>query len=109
MNVLKSLWASVEVSPRFLLVAWTVITLVLIPWTILLLPPMPLAELGKQVWYVTLISHVALILSGISAIQAARVEVRQEDQETKKREEFDQEFEELIFQVKEILVILQKK
>lgn len=63
------------------------ITVGLIPWTILLSPGMPLAKLGEQVWYVTLISHVALILAGLSAFQAARVEVRQEREEAQRAEE----------------------
>ena len=48
--------------------------LFLIPWTILMLPGLPLFSLGQSVWYVTLISHIALIMAGMAAFEAARVD-----------------------------------
>jgi len=99
---MRSLWASVELKPRFMLWLNGIVTLILIPWTILLVQGMPLADLGEQVWYVTLISHVALILSGLSAFQAARVEVRQEAEEKRRLEEDAEDMKELLDAVREL-------
>lgn len=46
-------------------------------WTFFCLPVAPGAKLAEQVWYVTLISHVALVLALLSWWQSTRVEVRQ--------------------------------
>lgn len=49
-------------------------------WTFFCVAPFsPGFQLAGQVWYVTLISHVALVLALLSAWESSRVEVRQED------------------------------
>jgi hypothetical protein len=69
------------IKPRWLLWLYGAVTVLLVPWTVLLLPVGPLADLGTKVWYVTLVSHVALILAGLSSWQGGRVEVRQDEAE----------------------------
>lgn len=51
-----------------------------VPWTVLLTPlgPSVLEQLGRQVWYVTFISHVAFVVALMSSWQGARVEVKQD-------------------------------
>lgn len=82
MNLLRTLWANVEGNPVFMrkMNGWLIVFL--IPWTVAMtIPGTPLYDLGKQVGYVTFISHVALILGCLGAYQAARVEVKQDDQQ----------------------------
>lgn len=76
---MRELWNRINLSPQFMrtLNGWIIV--LLFPWTILMIPGLPLFALGQEVWYVTLISHVALILSALAAFEAARTEVRQED------------------------------
>jgi hypothetical protein len=55
-------------------VAYTVGLVFLVLWTGFCLVPGMGKNLAGQVWYVTLISHVALILSLLPAWHAARIE-----------------------------------
>jgi hypothetical protein len=81
MRHLHTVWDKINLSPRAMrhLNGWIIVFL--IPWTILMLPGLPLIGLGQEVWYVTFVSHLALILAALGAFVAARVEVRQEEDE----------------------------
>lgn len=48
-------------------------------WTIACVVPGPGLKLAQQVWYVSFISHLALIISLIPAWHATRVEENQEN------------------------------
>lgn len=87
MERIEAFWDRLALSPTVMRRLNLTVLLLLIPWTILTLPGLPLIFLAKQVWYVTLISHVALLLASLSAWQSARVEVRQESEENRRQEE----------------------
>lgn len=100
MNQARSLWAYVKDSPIFVYVVNKYLLWFLLPWTILLaVPGSPLAHLGQSVSYVTFISHIALILGAWSTLQAARVEVKQEQYEQAKDSEFEGRIEEKAEQI----------
>jgi hypothetical protein len=52
---------------------------VLVPWTVLTLPGLPMAKLAQEVWYVTFISHIALVLALVGSLQGAFAEKKAED------------------------------
>lgn len=100
---MKSLWASVEINPKFMLRLNLVILIFLLPWTLLLaVPGSPLADLGASVTYVTFISHVALILSCMSTVQAAQVEIKQEQIEKDRQDENSADLDEVERKVGEV-------
>lgn len=48
-------------------------------WTFFCLPGAPGVTLAEKVWYVSLVSHIALVLALLSWWQSTRVEVRQDE------------------------------
>lgn len=85
MNMMRSIWASVQGNPIFMMRfnGWG--CLLLIAWTFFCLTVPIGKQLAASVSYVTFISHIALVLGFLGAWQASRVEVVQE-QERQKRE-----------------------
>jgi hypothetical protein len=55
-------------------IVYTAALVLLVVWTIFCLVPGPGKDLAGEVWYVTLISHVALVLSLLPAWHAVRIE-----------------------------------
>lgn len=93
--MIKSLWASVIENPvRFKQInGWLVIV-----WSTLVPISYVLGWL-ESVTYVSALSLYALITGHLSTWQAARVEVRQEQDEERKDDEFEARVEEKINQV----------
>jgi hypothetical protein len=100
---MRGLWASVEINPKLMLRLNLAILLFLLPWTALLaVPGSPLVDLGASVTYVTFISHVALILSCMSTVQAAQVEIKQDQIEKARQDENSADLDEVERKVGEV-------
>jgi type VI protein secretion system component VasK len=92
-----------HISPKFLLVVSLVLVIVITPWMVLTaVPGAPFISVGQSVVYVTFISHVAILYAALSTIQAAQVEIRQEEIEEARQNEHSADLDNVERKVDEI-------
>jgi hypothetical protein len=92
-----------HISPKGLLIISVVLLVFLIPWTALtVLPFSPFISVGESVVYVTFISHVAIIYAILGTVQAAQVEIKQDEIETERQNEHNADLDEVERKVGEI-------
>lgn len=80
-----------------------VLVVVITPWMVLTVVPFsPFITVGESVVYVTFISHVAILYAALSTIQAAQVEVKQDQIEQQRQEEHSADLDDVERKVGEI-------
>lgn len=92
-----------HVSPKFLLAISIALVIVITPWMILtVVPGSPFISIGQSVVYVTFISHVAILYAALSTIQAAQVEIKQDEIEEARQNEHSADLDKVEEKVDEI-------
>lgn len=66
------------------------------------LPFSPFISVGESVVYVTFISHIAILYAALSTVQAAQVEIKQDEIENERQNEHNADLDEVERKVDEI-------
>lgn len=92
-----------HISPKFLLGISIALVIIITPWMVLTaLPGSPFISVGQSVVYVTFISHVAILYAALSTIQAAQVEIKQDQIEKARQNEHSADLDKVEEKVDEI-------
>lgn len=92
-----------HISPKALLAISVALVVIIVPWMVLtVLPFSPFITVGESVVYVTFISHIAILYAALSTIQAAQVEIKQDEIEGSRQNEHSADLDEVERKVDEI-------
>lgn len=102
--------ARIHISPKFLFYISLALVVLITPWMLLTaIPGAPFISVGESVVYVTFISHVAILYAALSTIQAAQVEIKQDEIEQARQEEHSADLDEVERKVEEVHEVVTDK